>query len=103
MKELSNAAPFRWVNLPPPSYSEGMEFYHQSSRRNYRMRQPPSGPADSLLMRIADICLAFPGLVLALAAGAVLLNAALEALTAAVSLMELLAETAGLMALPPAF
>ena len=36
------------------------------------------------------------GLVLALAAGAVLLNAALEALTAAVSLMELLAETAGL-------
>ena len=36
------------------------------------------------------------GLVLALAAGAILLNAALEALTAAVSLMELLAETAGL-------
>ena len=36
------------------------------------------------------------GLVLALAAGAVLLNAALEALTAAVSLMGLLAGTAGL-------
>ena len=30
------------------------------------------GPADSLLMRIADICLAFPGLVLALAAAALL-------------------------------
>ena len=30
------------------------------------------GPADSLLMRIADICLAFPGLVLVLAAAALL-------------------------------
>ena len=30
------------------------------------------GPADSLLMRTADICLAFPGLVLALAAAALL-------------------------------
>ena len=30
------------------------------------------GPADSLLMRVADICLAFPGLVLALAAAALL-------------------------------
>lgn len=55
MKELSNAAPFRWVNLPPPSYSEGMEFYHQSSRRNYRMRQPPPDPVSDLL-RIDCFC-----------------------------------------------
>lgn len=49
MKKLSNAELFRWENLPLPSYSEGMEFYHQSSRRSYRMRQPPPDPFSELL------------------------------------------------------
>ena len=55
MKELCDSSVFRWETLPPPSRWEGMEFYHRPSRRSYRMRQPPSGPADNLLW-IEFIC-----------------------------------------------
>lgn len=55
MKKLCDSAVFRWETLPPPSYWEGMVFYHRPSRRSYRMRQPLSGPADNLLW-IECIC-----------------------------------------------
>lgn len=55
MKQLQDSVLFGWESLPPPSYSEGMEFYHRPVRRSYRMRQPPSDPLSDLF-RIDCFC-----------------------------------------------
>lgn len=55
MKILQNPDLFHWESLPPPSYSDGMEFYHRPSRRSFRVRQMLSDPLSDLLW-IKGIC-----------------------------------------------
>lgn len=55
MKELSDSSLFLWEKLPEPKYWNGMQYYHRPARRDWRMRQPISGPEDSML-RIECIC-----------------------------------------------